>query len=374
MRINKILILVLMISVPPLSASFGQIVYNQPYSASLNFYYNSWSLDNQLAGGTEDFSQRTFSLSGFMPLRDNFEARYSIVTASNTLDMNNTENELSGVGDLRVQFSHSFYSDRVLLSAGVNLPTGKQELDTGQELQVIEFLSRDYLSFPVRRYGEGTGFNLLAGGATSLGPVKCGATASYYYTGTYTPYAEFGDYNPGNTFSVGGSAELTSDRIHYSAQLSYSISGTDQLDGDDIYKQADRFTTYLAASYNEQPYMVTAGTRIILRGENTRYSITDGAIESQLKKYGDEFDIFLHLDYSAAESWLLGARLATRQISSGEEAMDRASIYSFGLSVSRKLSDHYRANLGGIYHTGSTDQNDISLSGFQMTASLSAAY
>jgi len=214
MRINKIIILVLVISVPPLSAAFGQIVYNQPYSASLNFYYNSWSLDNPVTGGDEDFSQRTFSLSGFMPLRDNFEARYSIVTASNSLDMNNTENELSGLGDLRVQFSHSFYSDRVLLSAGVNLPTGKQELDTGQELRVIEFLSRDYLSFPVRRYGEGTGFNLLAGGAASLGPVKCGATASYYYTGTYTPYSDFGDYNPGNTLSFGGSAELTSDRIH----------------------------------------------------------------------------------------------------------------------------------------------------------------
>ena len=374
MRIKKIFILVLIISVPPLSASFGQIIYDQPYSASLNFYYNSWSLDNPVTGGKEDLSQRTFSLSGFMPLRDNFEARYSIVTASNSLDMNNTENELSGLGDLRVQFSHSFYSDRVLLSAGANLPTGKQELDTGQELQVIEFLSRDYLSFPVRRYGEGAGFNLLAGGAASVGPVKCGATASYYYTGTYTPYADFGDYNPGNTFSVGGSAELTADRIHYSAQLSYSISGTDQLDGDDIYKQADRFTTYLSASYREQPYMLTAGTRIILRGKNTRYSITDGAIESQLKKYGDEFDLFLHFDYSPAERWLLGARLATRQISSGEEAMDQASIYSAGLSASRKLSDHYRVTLGGIYHTGSTDQDDITLSGFQMTASLSAAY
>jgi len=374
MRINKVLILVLFISLQPLSASVGQIVYNQPYSASLNFYYNSWSLDNQARGINEDFSQKTLSLSGFMPIRDNFEARYSIVTAANTLDINSRENELAGLGDLRVQFSHSFSRDRLLLSAGLNLPTGKQELDTEEELQVVEFLSRDYLSFPVRRYGAGTGFNLLAGGATRLGDVKCGVTASYYHTGTYTPYTDFGDYNPGNSFSLGGSAGITMDRTTYSAQCSYVISGADQLDDDNIYRQAPQFITHLSASYRENPYVVTGGTRIILRGRNARYSVVDGAIESQLKKYGDEIDLFVQFDYTGSNNWRFGSRMATRQISSGEEAMDRASIYNIGLDISRKLTDHYTLSMGGMYHTGSTDRDDISVSGLQFTASVSTTY
>jgi hypothetical protein len=374
MRINKIFILFLILSVPPLADSSGQIVYDQPHSASLDFYYNSWSLENPVSGEDEDFSQRTLLLYGFMPLRDNFEARYSIATASNSLEMRRGEDELAGLGDLRVQLSHSFYSDRLLLSAGVNLPTGKQELDTEEELRVIEFLSRDYLSLPFRRYGEGAGFNLLAGGAAELVPVKCGATASYYYTGTYTPYSGFGDYNPGNTLSVGASAGMAADRISYTARLNYAVSGSDQLDGSDIYKQGARFTTYLSASYSEEPYMITAGTRIILRGRNTRYSASSGAVESQLKKYGDEFDLFLQMDYLIGKDWRFGARVATRQIASGEEAMDEASVYDFGLSGWRRVSDHYSLNLGAIYHTGSTERDDISFSGLQMTASLTAAY
>ncbi len=374
MRINKIIILYLFITLVPVSGAVGQIVYDQPYSTDVAFYYTSWSLDNPVADREDEISQRTVSLSGFIPLRDNFEARYSMITASNTLDMNNTESELAGLGDVRVQLSHSFSRDRLLFSAGLNLPTGKQELDTDDEIQVVDFLSRDYLSLPLRRYGEGLGFNLMAGGATRLGAVKCGLTASYQHTGTYQPYNSYGDYNPGNHISLGANANFALNKIDYSVQCLYSVSGTDQLDDADIYKQAPQFITQLSATYSGEPYRTTLGTRIILRGRNTRYSLADGVIESQLKKYGDEYDFFLRFDYTPDTSWRIGVHAATRQISSGEEALDHSSIYNAGLDVSRKVSENLNLNIGGIFYIGSTDLDDISISGFQTTASLSVAY
>lgn len=373
-KTNIALICFILFMLLPLSVSKGQIVYNQPYSSQIHFYYSKWSLENPVSDSQSDIAQKTALISGFLPLRNNFEARYYLVTASNNLDINNIESELAGFGDLRVQFSHSFSSDRLLLSAGFNLPTGKQELDTGEEMRVIEFLSRDYFSFPLRRYGEGLGFNLLAGGATKLGPIKCGITASYHYTGTYEPYINYGDYNPGNTLSLGANANFSLNQINYTAQCNYLVSGTDKLDENDIYKQAPQLISRLSATFTDQSYRATLGTRIIIRGRNTRYSPTDGVIESQLKKYGDEFDFFFNFDYTNWKNWLLSIHVATRQISSGEEAMDRSSIYDSGLNLSRKISDNLSFNIGGIYHMGSTEMDDITLSGFQTNTSLSVTY
>jgi hypothetical protein len=374
MRTKTNIVLFILIMLLPISASKGQIVYQQPYSSSVHFYYSKWSLEDPVSDIQGDISQKTALISGFMPLGDNFEARYYLVTASNNLDIDNIESELAGLGDLRVQFSHSFSRDRLLLSAGFNLPTGKQELDTDGEMRVIEFLSRDYLSFPLRRYGEGLGFNLLAGGATKLGPIKCGITASYHHTGTYEPYISYGDYNPGNIISLGANANFTLNQINYTAQSNYVVSETDKLNESDIYKQAPQLISRLSATYTDQAYRATLGTRVILRGRNTRYSTTDGVIDSQLKKYGDEFDFFFNFDYTNWKNWLVGIHVATRQISSGEEAMDRSSIYDSGLNVSRKFSDNLSFNIGGIYHIGSTDKDDITISGFQTSTSLSVTY
>ena len=373
MRIKNI-ILFLIIMLLPLSTSFAQIIYNQPPSNNFKIYYNTWSLENSLTDTRDDISQKTTSLSGFIPLRDNFEARYYIITASNNLELNNTESRLSGLGDLRVQLSHSFYKDRLLISTGLNLPTGAQELDTCQEIRVIEFLSRDYLSLPLRRYGEGLGFNLLTGGAAQIGPLKCGITAAYNYTGTYEPYINYGDYNPGNTFSLGANTNFTLNTINYTAGLAYLISGTDQLDDNKVYKQAPQFITLLSATYLEQPYRATLGARMIMRGRNARYSITDGIIESQLKKYGDEYNIFFQLDYTTGADWSFTPHVAMRHISSSEEAMYKSSIYNFGMDISRKFSDHLILNVGGIYHRGSTDLEDITISGLQITTSLTFTY
>ncbi|MCD6380426.1 hypothetical protein J7M07_08300 [bacterium] len=373
MRIKNIT-LFLIIMFLPLSTSFAQIVYNQPYSSTFKIYYNTWSLENSLTGIRDDISQKTTSLSGFIPIRDNFEARYYIVTASNNLDLNNTENELSGLGDLRVQFSHSFYKDRLLISTGLNLPTGAQKLDTDHEIRVIEFLSRDYLSLPLRRYGEGFGFNLLAGGAAEIGQLKCGMTAAYRYTGTYEPYMNYGDYNPGNTFSLGANSSFAHNTINYTASLAYLVSGTDRLDDNNVYKQAPQFITGLSATYFEQPYRATLGTRMIIRSRNTRYSITDGIIESQLKKYGDEFDIFFQFVYTTLTDWRFTPHIAMRKILSSEEVMYKSSIYDFGLNISRKFSDHLILNVGSVYHRGSTDMEDISISGIQIATSLAFTY
>jgi hypothetical protein len=350
-----------------------QIVFNQPGSFALKFNYSDWSLDP--AGGPEEsISQMIFGLSGFVPVRDNLEARYQIVSGYNDLDAGGAKTDMSGLGDLRLQLARSFSRDRVLLSAGLNLPTGKQELDPDGERRIIEFLSRDYLSLPLRRYGEGFGFNLQAGGATELGPFKCGISGVYDYCGSYTPYEGSGDYDPGDAFSLNVTAAVSSGGIEYGGDVGFSVFGTDALDGGDIYKQSTQFSARLRGTRPGETYSTTLGARMILRGRNTRYDVTDGVIDSQLKQYGDEFDVFFRVGRALGPDWRIGALIGTRQILESEEYLGRSSVLNFALDLGKELSRNLALDLGVMYYTGSTDGGDVGIGGLQMSGGLRVSY
>ncbi|MBD3402003.1 hypothetical protein GF420_03835, partial [candidate division GN15 bacterium] len=142
----------------------AQIVYGQPASGDLQLTYYSWTVTQ---GETErTISQLAFPLTGFVPAGENFDITLYAANASTTLDVDDGEQSLSGLSDVRVQANRAFADDQLLLSAGVNLPTGKTALDLEEEYFVLQALSQNYLEFPVRRYGEGFGFNVLLAGAT----------------------------------------------------------------------------------------------------------------------------------------------------------------------------------------------------------------
>jgi hypothetical protein len=350
-----------------------QIVFDQPGSFALKFDYSRWSLD-PARGPETSISQMALGLSGFVPIRDNFEARYQIVSGSNDLDAAGAKTSMSGLGDLRLQLAHSFANDRLLFSAGLNLPTGKKELDTGGQRRIIEFLSYDYLSLPLRRYGEGFGFNLQAGGATELGPFKCGMSGVYDYCGSYKPYEGSGDYNPGDAFSLNATADAASGRIEYAGDIGFSSFGTDALDGRNIYRQAPQFSVRLMATRAGETYGATLGTRMILRGRNRRYDPIDGAIESQLKKYGDEYDVFFRVARTIGADWKIGALIGTRQIQASEEGLKRSSLLNFALDLGKDLSRNLALDLGVMYHTGSTDGGDVDIGGLQVSGGLKVSY
>jgi|WetSurMetagenome_2_1015567.scaffolds.fasta_scaffold05696_3 hypothetical protein len=350
-----------------------QIVFDQPGSIAFKLNYSDWTLD-PAHGPDESMSQIAFGLSGFVPLRDNFEARYQILSGSNSLDAGGVQTDLSGLGDLRLQLAHSFSRDRLLLSAGLNVPTGKQELDPDGERRVIEFLSRDYLSLPLRRYGEGFGFDLQAGGATEMGPFKCGLSGVYDYCGSYKPYKGAGDYDPGDAFSLNATAGVSSGRIEYAGDIGFSFFGTDALDGRNIYKQAPQFSARIRAARPGDTYRTTLGARMILRGRNTRYGSVDGAIETQLKQYGDEFDVFLRVARAFGTGWEIGGSIGTRQILASEEYLGRSSLLNFALDLDRDLSRNLGLDMGVMYYTGSTDGGDVGIGGLQMSGGLRVSY
>jgi len=357
------------------SVSFGQIVYDQPGSTSIKFFYSSWEIESIVSDTllkTDDLTQSSSILSGFLPLRDNFEARYFVIGGANRLTTGATEQSQSGLGDARIQLSHSFDSDRLLFSVGVNLPTGKRELDEVDSL-TIQFLSRDYLTVPLRRYGEGLGISLLAGGARQIGRFRCGLSAQYQINGKYTPYDNNIEYAPGNLFSFSANTHVIFDKINYAVDFVYSLHTAGQRNDIDVFKQAPQLDSRLTATFLDEPYTTSIGLKMVIRGRNTRNDV-DGEILTQLRRYGNEFVAFVNVEYLTGINWHILAHIDTRKVWGGEEEYVSSSVFNFGLNVAKELSPHFGFDIGGSYNTGSTGDGLIDIRGFQITAGLTAAY
>jgi hypothetical protein len=363
------------------SPAAGQIVYGQPTSGNTGFSLTHWKVEG--AGLTQEIDQFWVPFSGFVPLGENTEARFYISSANSNLDVATAELDVSGLSDLRIQANRSYADDHVLVSAGLNLPTGKQQLEINEGLPVLDLLAQSFLDFPMRRYGEGFGFNVLFGGARQWGQANVGASIRYEFLGSYKPY-EAGDsvvvedYNPGDLFTATVSGELPRERVTWSASASYTIYTTDKSDGVKTIKQSPHLDLQLGGTYKSEDYTLQGVLAYVIRGDNTRYSDDPIIGDQSIKLYGNELHLAGWLQYPFRETWYALPSAGVKTIGgsdatfAGMEEIGRSTVWNFGGAVGKELGKRFNLEVGGVLFTGSADGGNIDLSGYQLNVSLGA--
>lgn len=361
-----LLILAILIATP---GGNCQIIFGQPASTDLQMVFTGWSL--KYGDSTSDINQLMFPLNGFVPLGENFEANFYMANSSNKLNQPAANLDLSGLSDFRIQLNHSFLDDAFLLSGGVNLPTGKKKLNPGDQWTVIEFLSRDFLSFPMSRFGEGFGFNLLIGGARMLGQFKCGGGITYQFNGPYKPLADGLDYNPGDLLSANADAEWQKNSAKFNADIIGTLYTSDKMDGKKDFKQGSQLDLRLSGLYDKRPYSFGGSLRYLVRGRNTRYGIDEAVVE-QLKIYGNEFGASGRISLAFNE-WVFSPMGEVRMIAKNEDNFGNSKIYGFGGSLDKKIGANAAFGFSFEYLTGNADGGKIDLSGYRLTSHLAAS-
>ncbi|SYZ72880.1 exported hypothetical protein [Candidatus Zixiibacteriota bacterium] len=365
-RISLLSVMVLAMTMP----AFGQIIYGQPSSAGLQMIYSSWTMKSN--GEESKLHQMMFPISGLAALGPGFEATVTLANSSNTLNFHQKDNTLNGLSDCRVQFSHSFYNDGVLLSGGLNLPVGKKKLTRVEEWSVLQRLSYDYFDFPMSRFGEGFGFNLLVGGATMLGTVRTGAGLMYEYTGTYQPYDTAGDYNPGDILSANAGADWRSGFSSFSLDGILTIYTTDKFNDVNSFKQAPQFDTRFGWIYSKRTWGLNAAIQYISRGHNKTY--LSNSSPKELKIFGDEFIIGGGTMFRMAQKWSLAPSMEARFIAANDQPVGKSHVYTFGADLGRTIGRNSSAGMGIKLYTGKADADNIDLSGYQISAGINAGF
>lgn len=99
------------------------------------------------------------------------------------------KSEMSGLTDTQVRANYTFGQDFLVLTLGVNAPTGSATVDAG-ELDAATRIGSDFLMFPISGFGSGFG---LTGGVAVARPVgswNFGFGASVRHSSEYEPFRD----------------------------------------------------------------------------------------------------------------------------------------------------------------------------------------
>jgi hypothetical protein len=362
------------------TTAYGQIIYGQGSSVATRVQMSHWQIKSD--DGKSSIDQYSVPLSLFVPLGADFEAQLYSAGASNKLDLVGNDYRLDGAGDTRIQLSHSFSQDHLLLSGGVSLPTGKKELDFDEEYTVLQWLTQNYLTFPVRRYGEGFGFNGMVGGATMLGSVRAGAGVVYQYIGEYTPYEGADKYDPGDLISINGGLDGGQGNWFWSGNVILTVYAVDKYKGVKTFKQGTQTELQFSVrNAQADKYSLGCALSYLLRGRNTRYTVEE-TISDQLKLLGNEFTVDLSATKMLGANWYAGPALQLRLVGADEKPTDEGPIGSsnllgFGGTIGRKVGQGM-IGIGGSYFTGTVSSDavdfaDMDVTGYQLYLDLKLA-
>lgn len=226
---------------------------------------------------------------------------------------------VAGLGDVQASLSYvrEVGEGSVIVSAGANVPTGKQEL-TLEEFTTVTFLSQNFYEFRVPGFGQGPG---LATGVTWAVPIRrnvvLGVGGSFRLQGGYTPVERMGEeYTPGSEVLVTTGLDYQlSPTSALSADVAVTLYGTDTLGDVDQFEAGTKVAGTLQYVRSRGFSRLQVVARYENRGRSTLPAVggsVAGAQTEELQILPTQGALRARYDTRLAERWRLGVFAAGR--------------------------------------------------------------
>ena len=287
-----------------------------------------------------------------------------------TYDTTTSTATITGLTDTQLRLLYTLRPDRLVASLLLNLPTGQRSL-SASEFEVSGALGSNFLSFPVSNLGTSFGITGGLAFATRAGAWNVGLAGSARYLGPYEPFTDVTTtLNPGLEGRLRvGVDRLLGARTRFLVGVTGSTYSVDEYAGTGIvttsYKGGPRLitdlgfvhvagsTTFSLAAWD---YYRFAGLSADTTGPATRENV---------------FNIELRVGLRAGPRVQVAPLVAFRQHNPDDYLGGR--LYSGGVNVYARLSDHVGAQVGGRYDSGWSyveDQGSANLTGYGATVLL----
>jgi hypothetical protein len=209
------------------------------------------------------------------------------------------ESRISGLTDTQIRATMNLGSDMVLVTAGINLPTGRTTADASEQ-EAAALIGNDFLTFPISSMGSGFGGTGGLALARPIGQWNLGAGLSVRSAMPFDPYeTAAGDrlrYTPGTETRARLGLDHPFGTGRASVGFTYSKFSDDKFEAS-IYNTGDRLLTQGSVSNSIWNGDYTVSAWNLFRSKGT---LADGSAT------GTE----AITDLSAAYGWrLAGARL-----------------------------------------------------------------
>lgn len=157
--------------------------------------------------------------------------------------------EISGLTDTQIRANYAFGQDFVVVTAGVNLPTGSATVDADQ-INAATRIGSDFLMFPISGFGSGLGFTGGVALAKPMGAWNVGFGTSVRYSSEYEPFRDATGtatkFTPGPEYRARLGADMPYGTGRMSFGFTYSSFGEDQTDLGTVASSGDRIVGQFA--------------------------------------------------------------------------------------------------------------------------------
>jgi hypothetical protein len=166
------------------------------------------------------------------------QSRVEQTTAGKT-----TTSSISGLTDTQIRGNLVLGNDFLVLTAGVNLPTGQSTVSSQQQI-AASLIGSDFLALPISNMGTGFGGTGGIAIAQPIGEWNLGVGLSMRRSAQYDPFDAAGGpalhYQPGNEYRARAGVDRALGTGRVTLGLTYSTFGDDNLAGS-LYNTGNRW-------------------------------------------------------------------------------------------------------------------------------------
>ena len=195
----------------------------------------------KLGGIDTRISELAIPIAIVMPISSRFNMDIATAYASSEVTSGSTKETIQGTTDTQLRANYTVGSDFIVLTAGLNLPTGQATVGEDQ-LRAAGYIGNDFFSFPISSLGSGFATTGGLAIARPFGSWNVGFGASMRHSAAYDAFEVGSDkvnFQPGDEYRArfGVDRAIRSGRAALGA--TYSTFG-DDADGQSTYSTGDR--------------------------------------------------------------------------------------------------------------------------------------
>jgi len=320
--------------------------------------YRAWTLESDSAGVKTKIAQMHAPIVGSLALHPTADLVITSAAAGSSLDLGAStgadEISIDGAADVTAQAVWRLLGDRLLLQAGVNLPSGKREL-TLDQFALARLLGQPLLGFRLDEYGRG--FDWSAGAAAALPAgerVLVGFGGGVVEHGEYVLLAQGGEYRPGREGSVSFGLDLGIDdqgEAPVRLDATYRLYARDELGPTTVFEEGDQLELQLGLHRAGTPNRASLVARLVAKSDNVAHESAVGsdAVASLKTSAGTQLGLSASCERDLSPVATLGFGGAWMNFSDADAPGQEGDAFEFGPALAYSMGRVGRIDLGARY-------------------------
>jgi hypothetical protein len=332
--------------------------------------YQSWRIEDGETGESYTIRQYSARMLSTVDVGDRFDV--VVYTAGGFSDRRaaNTD-QVAGLADTKLKGFGHLWDGRILLSLGVNLPTGRTSLND-EEISAVRGVSPTVLDFRMRRYGEGLDLDLGASVGLEVGSGwNVGGGIGFLGKGEYDLDTRT-KYEPGDEFSMILGADYRRHGLLVTFDAVYRFYGEDQFGDEGTFRDGSQIEFTTSASWQSKRIGAELSVRNIYKYDSEFDPRTAGS-DSRVSN-GNNLWVAGAPVFRPSRVLVVRVPVEFTAIEQSQMQAGRAHTFGYGVGIDLKLRREITMELRAMRRTGSVDQGDIDLKGFDGLVALHWLY